>query len=470
MSDDLPNKQQPGSSTASPTRSNLRIVPIAGEPAGPLRTLSVLMPVYNELRWLPEIVDRVLQSPIPLDIELVAVDDCSTDGSWEWLRDRAAHEPRIRAIRQPRNRGKGAAIRTAIENLTGDVAVVQDADLEYDPAEYPQLLQPILELEADAVFGSRYVGHPRRVLGFWRAAINQGLTLVSNMLNDVALTDMETCYKMVRADLLKRLPLSCDSFTIEPEITCRLAQAGARIFEVPCSYAPRSFAEGKKIRFVDGIKAVWAMFGCRLIAPRGPAADAFRTIEAIDRMRQFSASLAGELQPYLGRRLLQTGCCHATAPGQFEHAWLLEADPLYARNLSSELRRRSDVQVACGTIEQSDLGELESHQRPDTIWHYAASATDDVTEAAIRQFHELLAPHGHVVVVSRIARGWQCNAVASLVEAGFQIVSLARPAPLGKLDWRHGELARAAASGPASSRLTVIVARRGGAPARRMVA
>jgi glycosyltransferase involved in cell wall biosynthesis len=231
----------------------------------PLEKLSVIMPVFNERRTLREIVDRVLRSPIPLDIELVAVDDRSSDGSWELLQQLAEDDTRVRVFRHERNRGKGAAIRTAIEHVTGDVAVIQDADLEYDPSEYTKLLGPILKDDADAVFGSRFVGYPRRVLPFWHTLVNKGLTLLSNIVNDLTLTDMETCYKMVRTDVLRRIRLKSNSFTIEPELTCRLAQCGARIHEVPVSYSGRSFREGKKIRPIDGFKAIWAILRFRFL-------------------------------------------------------------------------------------------------------------------------------------------------------------------------------------------------------------
>jgi len=233
----------------------------------PLEKLSVIMPVFNERQTLREIVDRVLRSPVPLEMELVAVDDRSSDGSWELLQQLAKSDTRIRVFRHERNRGKGSALRTAIEHMTGDVAIIQDADLEYDPSEYAKLLAPILEGEADAVFGSRFVGHPRRVLRFWHTLINKALTLLSNMVNDLTLTDMETCYKMVRADILKRIRLTSNSFTIEPELACRLARCGARIYEVPVSYSRRSFQEGKKIRPIDGLKALWAIVRFRFFDP-----------------------------------------------------------------------------------------------------------------------------------------------------------------------------------------------------------
>jgi glycosyltransferase involved in cell wall biosynthesis len=171
---------------------------------------------------------------------------------------------------QPVNRGKGAAVRMGIAAATGDIIVIQDADLEYDPNEFPRLMEPILDNHADAVFGSRFLGGPHRVLYFWHSVGNSFLTLVSNMFTDLNLTDMETCYKMVRADLLKSLPLSADRFGIEPELTARLAQARARIYEVPISYAGRTYAEGKKIGWKDGVSAFWHIVRANVFGPRVP--------------------------------------------------------------------------------------------------------------------------------------------------------------------------------------------------------
>ena len=193
-----------------------------------VRKLSVLVPLYNERWTLATIIRRVLAVPLDLELELIVVDDGSSDGSWEELQRVAAADPRIRTFRHDRNRGKGAAIRTAIAQMTGDVAVVQDADLEYDPNDYLRLLAPIRDGRADAVFGSRFAGETHRVLYFWHSVGNKLLTMLSNMANDVNLTDMETCYKMVRADVLRRLRLRSNTFTLEPEITCRLAQWGAQ--------------------------------------------------------------------------------------------------------------------------------------------------------------------------------------------------------------------------------------------------
>jgi len=233
-----------------------------------LSTLSVLMPIYNERLTLEKILERVLQAPLTVDLEIVAVDDCSTDGSWELLQQIACRDERIKPLRHETNRGKGAAIRTAISHMSGDVAIIQDADLEYDPDDFPALLEPILSGKADAVYGSRFAGHPRRALYFWHMVANKLLTLLANALNDVNLTDMETCYKAIRADVLKNLNLRANTFTIEPEVTTRLAQWGARVLEVPVSYAGRSYQEGKKIGVRDAFKAVWQLFWARFIDTR----------------------------------------------------------------------------------------------------------------------------------------------------------------------------------------------------------
>jgi glycosyltransferase involved in cell wall biosynthesis len=227
--------------------------------------LSVLVPVYNEKNTIRLILDQI--HAVPIRKEVICVNDCSTDGTREIL-DALHAEGRIdRLIHQPVNRGKGAAIRTALDASTGNVIIVQDADLEYDPADWPVLLDPIVEGRADAVFGSRFLGGPHRVLYFWHSVGNSLLTTVSNMFTNLNLTDMETCYKAIRGELARSLVLTTDRFGFEPEVTARLAQAKARIYEVPISYAGRTYAEGKKINWKDGVAAFWHIVRFNTIKP-----------------------------------------------------------------------------------------------------------------------------------------------------------------------------------------------------------
>ncbi len=237
--------------------------------AEPIR-VSVLIAAYNEERTIATVVERVRS--VPLDIEVVAVNDGSSDSTGAVI-DRLQREGKIEvAIHHPRNRGKGAAIRTGIEAASGDVIVVQDADLEYNPQEFVRLLQPIARGEADAVFGSRFLGGDHRVLYFWHSVGNRLLTLLSNIFSNLNLSDMETGYKMVSAPLLKSLTLTSNRFGFEPEITARLAQARARVWEIGISYSGRTYAEGKKINWKDGAAAVWHIIRFNLFPPSIPTA------------------------------------------------------------------------------------------------------------------------------------------------------------------------------------------------------
>ena len=230
--------------------------------------VSVVIPAFNEIRTAEALLRRVRE--VPLNWQVIVVDDGSTDGTRELLKRLEAEGVVDVLVFHERNRGKGAALRTGFDHATGDVVVVQDADLEYDPREIPRLLEPILEGKADAVYGSRFLGGPHRVLFFWHYTGNKFLTLVSNMFTDVNLTDMETCYKMIRRELLQTLPLTSERFGFEPEITARLAQSGARIYELPISYHGRSYAEGKKIGWKDGVEALWCIVKYNLSGPRAP--------------------------------------------------------------------------------------------------------------------------------------------------------------------------------------------------------
>ena len=218
--------------------------------------ISVVIPVYNEQQWVRELVRRVQDVPIPK--EIILVDDCSTDGTRAILKE--LEQEGCKVILQPVNQGKGAALRVGFQHATGDVIIVQDADLEYDPAEYPKLIQPILEGKADVVFGSRFIGEAHRVLYFWHSLANWMLTTTSNMFTNLNLTDMETCYKVFRREVLDGMVLKSNRFGFEPEFTAKIAKKKVRIFEVPISYSGRTYEEGKKIGLKDALQAMFCIF------------------------------------------------------------------------------------------------------------------------------------------------------------------------------------------------------------------
>jgi glycosyltransferase involved in cell wall biosynthesis len=304
--------------------------------------LSVLVPVYNERHVVAASVRRVLalQSELISSLEIIIVDDQSTDGTWPLLQKLATEDDRIVLLRNERNLGKGAALRQAISRATGDITIVHDADLEYDPADIPSLLIPFAREGADAVFGSRYLSAPyRRALMHRHTTINKALTSVSNWLTDLSLTDMETCYKAVKTDLLKSIPLRSDDFRIEVELTFKLAKRRARIFETPIRYMPRTKFEGKKIRASDGVLALlsmvkhWAVddiyhddeYGSRLLAE-------------VEHAQRFNRWMGKQLSPYIGDRVFEIGAGIGNLTSQFiprESYVAADINPHYLRYLQS---------------------------------------------------------------------------------------------------------------------------------------
>jgi glycosyltransferase involved in cell wall biosynthesis len=283
--------------------------------------LSVLVPVYNERHVVDASVRRVLALDHPLirELEVIIVDDCSTDGTSEVLCRLAASDRRITLIRHQTNRGKGGALRTAIERASGDICIVHDADFEYNPADIPALLVPFAEEGADAVFGSRYLSASyRRALMYRHTLMNKTLTTLSNWLTDLHLTDMETCYKAINTRLLKSIPIRSNDFRFEVEITFKLAKRGARIFEVPIRYLPRTVAEGKKIRPKDGLYALGAMLKWTLIDDLYERDEyGTRLVSELEKARRFTLWEGDTVRPYVGDNVLEIGAGVGSLTNQF---------------------------------------------------------------------------------------------------------------------------------------------------------
>ncbi len=327
--------------------------------------LSILIPVYNERTVIDRSLANILAAPLPENMqrELIIVDDCSTDGTWAILQRWAEREPSIRLFRHEKNRGKGSGVRTCIEHARGDFALVQDADLEYDPKEYPKLLQPMLDGHADAVFGSRYMaGEQTRVLPFWHSMMNKGLTLISNMFCNLNLTDMETCYKVFRTDLLKSIPIRSDRFGFEPEITMKCSKRKFRIYEVPISYHGRTYEEGKKIGWKDGVKALGVIVHFWLIDDlyAEPYGRAF--LNNMTGTPQYLSWVAGTIRKHLGDSIIEIGAGIGNITGRLMGRRLqyvaAERDPLYLHALRNRFLRTPNV-----TVQPLDPGRPEEFQQ-----------------------------------------------------------------------------------------------------------
>jgi glycosyltransferase involved in cell wall biosynthesis len=358
--------------------------------------LSVVIPVYNEAATIREVIRRVKQTPYQKQI--IIVDDGSTDGTREILC--ALNDPEIEIVFHEKNQGKAGALRTGFARARGDFVIIQDADLEYDPADYPKLLAPLIRGEADVVYGSRFTGPERRVLLFWHTVANRFLTLLSNITTNLNLTDMETGYKVFRLEVVRRIRIESSRFGVEPELTAKVARLGYRVYEVPIRYHGRSYAEGKKITWKDGVQAIWAIIKYGVLpSPAGDhyGNDALAVMDSLDRYNDY---LWQQIQRYVGRRVFEAGCGTGTITKFLVGRDLLvSAD--YDRAYLSLLRKYADRPNV--RLVQVDFSV------PD--WPFATSAAFDTVICmnvlehlpndmeVIRQFYRLLQPGGRLILL-----------------------------------------------------------------------
>jgi glycosyltransferase involved in cell wall biosynthesis len=371
------------------------------------KTLSILIPVYNERKTILAILDAVIAVSLDYDLqkEIVIVDDCSTDGTREILRDALpglrGRASEIQYIEQPKNMGKGAAVRSAIDACTGDIAIVQDADLEYDPADYNAMLYPIVAGFADAVYGSRFLYHKfRRVLYFRHSLGNQLLTLVSNLLTDLNLTDMETCYKACKTSLLKSIPIRSDRFGIEPELTAKLAKRQAQIYEVPISYKGRTYFEGKKIGWKDAVKAFGVMVWYWLIDDTYKMPDN-AALYTMSLARRFNAWTAKLFESHIKGEVLEVGSGMGNITPYLMHADRLvcsDESPDRVEYLTAMFEGKPDVDIARLDIaSEADCSPYTG--RFDTVVCMNALERKEDDGVCCRNIHRMLKPGGRAVVV-----------------------------------------------------------------------
>ncbi len=418
------------------------------EPRPPL--LSVIVPCYNERATVAELLRRVRE--VPIDKEIIVIDDQSTDGSRDIVAKLAAEWPEIRHLFQTVNQGKGAAIRRGIDEARGDIVLIQDADLEYDPEEYPKLVQPIIDGHADAVFGSRFEGYPRRVMLFWHRLGNNFLTFMSNATTNLDLTDMETCYKVFRREVIQSIKLRSNRFGIEPEITAKLAKRGYRIYEVPIAYYGRDYWEGKKINWKDGFAALWTILRYGLLHDASSEPRTFTQVRRRSRLKRYNRWVWDRIAPYIGQRVLEVGAGSGAMTRFLYGRELIVAsdrETPYVDRLRNAFRRRPGILVEHVDLESDDALALASH-RFDTVTaiNVLEHTGDDL--GALRRAHQLLQPGGRVVVfvpagralfgsmdrgIGHQRRYEKDELVGKLQQAGFEVEHVSFQNRIAKLAW-----------------------------------
>jgi glycosyltransferase involved in cell wall biosynthesis len=412
--------------------------------------LSVIIPCYNERATVAELLRRVRE--VPIDKEIIVIDDQSKDGSRDVVAKLASEWPELRHYIQPVNQGKGAAIRRGIEEARGDIVLIQDADLEYDPSDYPRLVQPILDGHADVVFGSRFEGYPRRVMLFWHRLGNTFLTFMSNATTNLDLTDMETCYKVFRREVIQSIKLNSNRFGIEPEITAKVAKRGYRIFEVPISYYGRDYWEGKKINWKDGFSALWTILKYGLFNDISSEPRTYTQVRRRSRLKRYNQWVWSRLQPFVGQRVLEAGAGTGVMTRFMYGRDLIVAgdrETPYVDRLTNAFRRRPGISIERIDLESDDVLALAKYEF-DTITaiNVLEHTADD--DAALRRAHRLLQPGGRIVIfvpagkslygsldrgIGHARRYEKDELVAKLQQAGFEVEHLSFQNRIAKLAW-----------------------------------
>ncbi|HLY12398.1 MAG TPA: glycosyltransferase [Planctomycetota bacterium] len=415
------------------------------------RPLSVVIPCYNERATIAQILRRVAEMPVVH--EIIVVDDCSKDGTREVLQDILARwpdrHPPLHVLYQPVNKGKGAALRAGFRRAGGHLTIVQDADLEYDPREYPKLIQPILDGDADVVYGSRFAGFPRRVLYYWHSLGNHALTTLSNMTTNLNLTDMETCYKVFKTEILQSIPIRSDRFGFEPEITAKIARLGCRVYEVPIAYHGRSYAEGKKIGWKDGFQALGIILKYWLMSDLGVGRGEM-TLKLLQKASRYNGWVYQMLRPYLGRDILEVGSGIGNMTRYFvAHGRVTATDisPFCLRELQRTYSESETVRVQPLDISRNSYPEIEIY---DTIVCLnVLEHIEDDTEA-LRNMRSLLKPNGRLILyvpanprlyceidrgVGHYRRYVLEDLLGKMKRAGFRIPHFRHHNMLGAIGW-----------------------------------
>jgi glycosyltransferase involved in cell wall biosynthesis len=413
--------------------------------------LSVIIPVFNEEHTIVSIVRRVHEQEVPLAKEIVIVEDGGTDATWLQLQ-KVQDLPGVKIVRTSSNLGTGAALRRGFQEATGDILIVQDADLEYDPGDYPKLIEPILEDRADVVYGSRFLSDSRRVLLYWHSLGNKVLTHFSNSITNLNLTDMMTCYKAFRREVLKSFELRSNRFGFEPEFTARVAQRGWRVYEVPITYHGRGYEEGKKTTWKDGFSALGTILRCAVTDGGGNPDIGPETLRRMRRLSRYAAWQASLMRPYFGRRIFELGA-GTGAMSRFytraERLWLGEISEDYRRTLMERFADLPNVQVCFLDLENPELPP-EIDRAPDTI--VSSNVLEHIKdhEGVLRFSFETLEPGGCLILLvpamqkiySPLDEGldhyrrYDKEGLSTLLrEAGFFVENIRYMNALGALGW-----------------------------------